>query len=62
MKIDEHETRLQELEWEKTKVMEIKTAKEESVKVCSILLKLLACLATYFLYLFEVKFSVYVLY
>jgi len=32
MKIDEHETRLQELEWEKTKVMEIKTAKEENVK------------------------------
>jgi len=32
MKIDEHETRLQELESEKTKVMEIKTAKEESVK------------------------------
>ena len=36
MKIDEHETRLQELEWEKTKVMEIKTAKEENVKVCAV--------------------------
>ena len=33
MRIDEHENRLQELEHDKTRVMEIKSAKEENAKV-----------------------------
>ena len=34
MRIDEHESRLNELEQERTKMLEEKTAKEENVKVC----------------------------
>jgi len=33
MRIDEHESRLQELEQERTKMVEEKTAKEENAKV-----------------------------